>query len=243
MVKNLQKCCMLIGLTAVLHANTNAQSIDLAIGNISAGFNYNSTTGKITGAYFDVLNNGNDACNDPFEVALYLVKPDDYNVSYKIWSYIDQNGQSGNSAVTYEDIDVDLNTVSPAVPQGCWRLAATVDWNGQITETNENNNSVFISTQGNNLCFTPSSGGVGIVEYNNASLVNVYPNPAFNVVTFSTVKSGNITVTDISGKIIETLVITGEKTSLDMSNYETGIYFYQVKDENNRVISGKLIKQ
>lgn len=240
MKKKLQKILLLAGLATAIGANAQP---DLAIGNISAGYSYDEITRKITGVYFDVLNNENDACDDAFEVALYLVDPDDYNVSHKIWSYIDQNGQGANSVVTYDEIDVDLNTVSPAVPHGCWRLAATVDWDKEIDETNENNNSVFISSQGNDLCYKPNGGETGIKEDVNMASIKVYPNPVAHLVTFSNVKSNVITITDVSGRIIESIVVETENKSLNMTNYQSGIYFYQVKAENKVLFSGKLIKE
>src|SRR5262245_50588837 len=96
------KITMIATLLALMGFSLHAQ-YDMAIGNISAGWDtYNSSTGEITNVTFDVLNNEN---NNPgsFEVKLYLVDPNDYNINYVVWSYTDGDGQSGNTVVTYNN--------------------------------------------------------------------------------------------------------------------------------------------
>jgi hypothetical protein len=74
-----------------------------------------------------------------------------------------------------------------------------------------------------------------------AATVNAYPNPASSVFTI-TMKSTDATVEvlDITGKLVSsTPVIMGE-ARMDVSNYNNGVYFYQIKDaSNNMVKAGK----
>lgn len=76
-----------------------------------------------------------------------------------------------------------------------------------------------------------------------AQSVNVYPNPAttnFTVTMKST--SATVDVLDITGKLIESAPVTMGEARFNVSNYNNGVYFYQIKGENNSMIkSGKFV--
>lgn len=62
--------------------------------------------------------------------------------------------------------------------------------------------------------------------------ISVYPNPAREKVAFETtnIKSGIITITDIFGRPVGEVMITGEKTVWDTRNLTPGVYLYQVNN-------------
>lgn len=97
----------------------------------------------------------------------------------------------------------------------------------------ENNGSV------NRVSWQKSSPTVGINELKATSNFNVYPNPTKDVVTFTTNLANNsvITIMDITGKVVKTVLFTTTKQTVNMANFEAGIYFYTVRD----VVSGKVI--
>jgi hypothetical protein len=232
-----------LGMGLFLTGSLSAQ-YDLSIGNVSAGWNtYNSGTGVITGVYFDVLNNEN---NNPgsFDVKVYLVDPNNSSNSWAVWSYTDGDGQNGNTVVTYDNIDIDFNN-TPGIPAGQYRLAVCVDPDNAITETDDNNNCLYISTMGNNLTYSPGTAGITNVELNQG--IAVYPNPFTSQVNFiqeNGVENARVTILNMSGQVLKTMGLNVQFTQMDLSDLETGLYIYQVLDANGTPLAtGKLVKK
>lgn len=104
---------------------------------------------------------------------------------------------------------------------------------GSVDPDNTNNT-------GCQLVNTVSGSSTGVNE-NNVNLTEVfaYPNPATNYITVNhnlLAGSGKIVVLDITGKQITTTEITKDKTDVDVTSLNTGIYIYQVVDLQNRII-------
>jgi hypothetical protein len=65
----------------------------------------------------------------------------------------------------------------------------------------------------------------------------IFPNPTEDVVyiTFTTSENHIVTLTDISGKVIETNVLN-TNSSIDLSDLSTGIYFLTVNNQTTKII-------
>jgi hypothetical protein len=217
---------------------------DLSIGNISAGWNtYNQPTGFITGVYFDVLNNEN-ANPGTFDIKVYLVDPNNSNISYAVCSYTDAGGQNGNTVVTYDNIDIDFDD-TPGIPAGNYRLAVCVDPDNSISETDENNNCLYISSMGNDLTYSPGTAGIG--DLSSIQPIQIYPNPVEDLMRINfdqSISQMNFIVTDLSGKTIKTTILNSSLSGLDMTGIAPGLYVYQVLDsKGNTLNTGKIIKK
>ena len=92
------------------------------------------------------------------------------------------------------------------------------------------------------LLKTDARGTLSVNKPNIGSEVSVYPNPAREKVAFETpnTKSGIITITDIFGRTIDEVMITGEKTIWNSGIAAPGTYFYQIND-GKQVSSGKFL--
>jgi hypothetical protein len=92
------------------------------------------------------------------------------------------------------------------------------------------------------LLKTDARGTLSINEPMERRAISVFPNPAREEVTFKiqNIKSGIITITDIFGRTIDEVVITGEKTIWDASTVAPGAYFYHFGD-GKQVSSGKIL--
>ncbi|MFN0188111.1 MAG: T9SS type A sorting domain-containing protein [Bacteroidia bacterium] len=86
----------------------------------------------------------------------------------------------------------------------------------------------------------------GIQSASNQQSFNVYPNP-FN--TFTTIifkeqqQSTTVTITDISGKKIKSMIYSGTELTFDRNEMTNGIYFLTITDANNHTEIRKLILQ
>lgn len=83
-----------------------------------------------------------------------------------------------------------------------------------------------------------------IVQNEQAGLiVTVFPNPATNVVNFSTAYQlpATLMVYDITGKLVETVSLAGGKAKIDVSGYNKGLYIYSMLAEDGKKLkTGKL---
>lgn len=82
---------------------------------------------------------------------------------------------------------------------------------------------------------------VGINELNTSN-VAVYPNPAKEQITFETDNNGfNLTITDITGKVIFNQNVVSKKTTVNLNRFNAGVYFYTIASNNQVVTTDKFI--
>ncbi|MFA5573425.1 MAG: T9SS type A sorting domain-containing protein [Brumimicrobium sp.] len=141
--------------------------------------------------------------------------------------------------------------------QSTWtNVTVPITWQGGVTPTHYDiiiaaSEAVFSSTAtavvdswvaADNIVLTedPTSS---IVE-NNAYSVNVYPNPASDILNINAEGvNGTVTIASITGQVVTTAnVNNGAK--VDVSNLNNGVYIYTILDENgNSVKTNKLVIQ
>lgn len=86
---------------------------------------------------------------------------------------------------------------------------------------------------------------VGIPSYEAVSSgITVFPNPGPSIFTLELNNGSekNIVVTDIHGRIVKQLVSSGDKTAIDLSTEDNGIYFAKVSSNNFTTVV-KIVKK
>ncbi len=84
--------------------------------------------------------------------------------------------------------------------------------------------------------------GIDVAYYN--SLINVYPNPSSGIFSFEGISIGNtIEIFNVLGKLVATSYSENSLSTIDMTGFERGVYFYSVKNKTEIVKKGKLILQ
>jgi hypothetical protein len=75
---------------------------------------------------------------------------------------------------------------------------------------------------------------VGLGQLNVASGINVYPNPASDEINFviTLTDARHIAIIDATGKLVKTVGINNELTTVDLSQLTNGLYIYQVYNAN-----------
>lgn len=88
---------------------------------------------------------------------------------------------------------------------------------------------------------------VGIDELNSILSTNLYPNPIKDNLTFeiesNTKEAFTLTIIDVLGKKVKDLTINSKITNIQLSDLKSGIYFYELKNENKIVKTGKIIME
>ena len=83
------------------------------------------------------------------------------------------------------------------------------------------------------------TGTLGTQSFENAAKFKVYPNPATSTVTIAAanvVDSYNLSVTDLTGKVIMTKSLNGIENTLDISALSTGAYFFELSSDNKKEV-------
>jgi hypothetical protein len=85
-------------------------------------------------------------------------------------------------------------------------------------------------------------GNLGTEKHPLSAMVSVYPNPATEAVVFETVNrsTGLISITDIYGRHVAEVMVTGEKTVWNTKGFQAGVYLYKM-NAAKQVASGKII--
>lgn len=85
--------------------------------------------------------------------------------------------------------------------------------------------------------------GASIGEELSASEISIYPNPADNIVTISAPEgTQTLTILNAIGQSIQTIDNPGATNSIDVSEFQTGIYFIQVVKGDAKITKKLFVK-
>jgi hypothetical protein len=138
-------------------------------------------------------------------------------------------------------------TAVPATGGHASGSGGTVNYSvGQVVYTTNTGGSNGTVAQGVQQPFEISVV-TGLVEAKGINLsVSAYPNPTTDFLNLKVENYNNTNLSyqlfDISGKLLETKKITGNETSIVMSNLVLATYFVKVTEENKEIITFKIIK-
>lgn len=159
---------------------------------------------------------------------------------------------------TFFEVDYEGNTV--------WEYVNPVSTNGIIYQGNNASNNRVFRAERYDRDFTGFDGydltsqgyiesgstfecdlfvvGIEEVAIETSTEVKIYPNPATNELNISSdeeIKS--ITIYNIQGAMIAELNPNSAFSNLNISNYQTGLYFVKILTENDEMVTMKLIKK
>ena len=79
------------------------------------------------------------------------------------------------------------------------------------------------------------------IENTKAYAVNAYPNPASDVlrIELPDSKTKTISVISLTGQVLKTIAVNNLNVTMNVSDLENGIYMYQMKDDNGKVLTTK----
>ncbi len=87
--------------------------------------------------------------------------------------------------------------------------------------------------------FQAKSQARGPLPDNDHKVVKFYPNPAISYITFELVKEPSKTYTlqiySFLGKMVKNVPDVSEKTTVNVGDFNRGLYTFQLKDEGGRI--------
>lgn len=150
---------------------------------------------------------------------------------------------SGNGDLYYSQID--MNTYQPPTTDfyevytgnytSSFSMSGNKPYLAMAASANSNNDVFFAFYDGSRIRYKFTGATYSFKPTNINSIANaevaVYPNPVTTAVTIGDGNGSNYTVTDITGKVMATGVIEGNKYTVSTENYAAGTYILQlVKD-------------
>ena len=177
-----------------------------------------------------VLNNGPDALATGDSLLLNVVI-NGIDLGYAGWSTADLASNPGGSLVevgtpwiaqlgifTAAQMDQYVDYIGTDF-ELCIRLSTQI-----ATETDPSNNEA---------CIHVYRGTVGINDL--AGEINVYPNPATDVINVANAEGAQISVFDINGRMISNVEGASSNQTIDASGLAKGMYIVRIVDGNNVV--------
>jgi len=227
-MKMLRNALAGLSLAALAAATPTAQAqVDLAIGNITAGYDsWDNNTKQLRGVYFDMLNNG-DTDAGSFTVSIYFVDAA-MTQDYLIDSFT-RNRLGNNSLVEVRNYNIDLSNIQ-GIPDGDYRLNVWIDSDQEVSESDEDNNRIFITPQGQNLTYT--AGTTAMAEPAFARQMTLGPNPvqAGSAITLSGLGAtqADVQLLGIDGRLLLTTTATGSTVINLPEGLTQGLYLVRV---------------
>lgn len=97
-------------------------------------------------------------------------------------------------------------------------------------------------SDGDTVTWVVNSGALGYDEIVDENSIQIYPNPAKEIVFINSKYQGTISIYNLEGKLINSFTnFIGENT-VDMSQYDSGLYIIEFTSESG-VVRKKIIKE
>ncbi|MEX1002612.1 MAG: ice-binding family protein [Crocinitomicaceae bacterium] len=152
-----------------------------------------------------------------------------------------------NGAVEINDYSVFNGTI---VSQGAINLFTGVTINGRaLTGVGALSTSAIDAAAAIDVsnCETVVGGPVSVDEFEAVKTVSIYPNPFQNSVTIRVENTQNedytFKVYNSLGAVVYQTILINESTTLNLSELNSGAYFYRVMSDSQLIKSGKLLAQ
>ena len=205
---------------------------------------------------FDMSSTNVEEMND-LEVALWLQNPVTHEIYNSHYAY-----ENSEHCHPVKDLLAIVGGDAPPTLYLSWNkpengtpVGYDVYVDGELMA--DNLNDTYYSNEDEDICYNAKTAevvavyedgktSVGVamiivrdtnVEETTCGNISVYPNPANDVVKVSTVNGQQSTVRiyNILGMLVEEIEINSNETEINVSDYNTGIYFFNIQTENGNV--------
>lgn len=179
------------------------------------------------------------------------IQPDDYG-SEITWNIKDSAGTTITSGGPYTDGDTTLISLPITLPaDNCYTFniidgygdGLTDPTNGYATLT-DSNSLVIFNTNGNYGTGTSQNFATGAFLGTNDNFemnsISLYPNPTTGIVKISSKTDVDVTITDVTGKVVYTAKQINDENAINLSALQSGIYLARIIDGSKEKVQ-KLI--
>jgi hypothetical protein len=179
------------------------------------------------------------------------IQPDDFG-SEITWNIKNSAGTTITSGGPYTDGDTTLISLPITLPaDNCYTFniidgygdGLTDPTNGYATLT-DSNSLVIFNTNGNYGTGTSQNFATGAFLGTNDDFemnsISLYPNPTTGIVKISSKTAVDVTITDVTGKVVYTAKQINDENAINLSALQSGIYLARIIDGSKEKVQ-KLI--
>jgi len=146
----------------------------------------------------------------------------------------------GNGVDFWPVLGVNYNFVggtssTDEIPRVLFMTAGTYRIELTITNSDYSNSPVVVNKVGYIVC-----GAVGVETTENSSY-SIYPNPTTSMITVQVPEISDISIIDISGKVVIKQTISSSE-SINLGNLNKGVYFVNITSESTSVTKRVILK-
>ncbi len=218
----------------------SGDSLTITATPIGSGFNYNwlrdvdllninspLITAKLGGAYKVIVSNP-AGCKDTSRIVQLFEKP-----------------KPAKPIIT-EPTHLQLQSSPAFAYQWLFNTILINNATSQTLSVTQNGN-YEVKTDSTNGCSNISDvytiANVGSNEAGKSFFIQLYPNPAHSslFVEGSEILGGNLTLTDVNGKVVATYLLENSHNKITIEEINNGIYFYTLLIADHRELKGKMI--
>ena len=82
---------------------------------------------------------------------------------------------------------------------------------------------------------------VALAEVSNSAF-RIYPNPASSQLYVKSETNAQVSIIDLTGRVVKEIETTDEITTIDINDVKEGVYFIMIQDGNNRIVEKLVVR-
>ena len=82
---------------------------------------------------------------------------------------------------------------------------------------------------------------VALAEVSNSAF-RIYPNPASSQLYVKSETNAQVSIIDLTGRVVKEIETTDEITTIDINDINEGVYFIMIQDEKNRIVEKLVVR-
>ena len=147
-----------------------------------------------------------------------------------------------------EENDVEIRTMSLTLQDDKLLVSGFiyVDNDGDLSGEQSD---IFISKLYTDLEPTNNGNGddengndtVALAEVSNSAF-RIYPNPASSQLYVKSETNAQVSIIDLTGRVVKEIETTDEITTIDINDINEGVYFIMIQDEKNRIVEKLVVR-
>lgn len=141
-----------------------------------------------------------------------------------------------------EENDVEIRTMSLALQNGKLFVSGFifVDEDGDL---NGDKSDIFITKLYTDVKVDDENGNdtVALAEVSNSAF-RIYPNPASSQLYVKSETNAQVSIIDLTGRVVKEIETTDEITTIDINDINEGVYFIMIQDEKNRIVEKLVVR-
>jgi hypothetical protein len=155
-----------------------------------------------------------------------------YRMAYRL-----RNTQTWTNTPLTQNTTISVDFTGSGLPSGNYEFVAFTRYNDGTSATNSN----FTCREVKGYNGSGAKSGSNTANGSDVGVVSIYPNPAKDVLYVSAAAGAEVSLLDMSGKLIASQIVEGAEVDFDISHMAQGVYMVRVQT-NDEIITEQVVK-